>query len=86
MIINNINNRFDVLALMLTNTYFWAVGMPQLREWFVKEINNQQMSDWAGDRIICMGDNNEDLPPKVFTTSELANLKLLRAKKNYKTL
>ena len=57
----------DVLCLSFTNQYFWRVGQKQNQTFFTSFLG-----PWAGESIICMGQDIEDgdYPPGMPTEAE----------------
>ena len=64
-----ITNDIDILALALTNTYFFRLLAPSVKEAVIRDE-----APWAGDRLIFVGDYASGVPDGVLTDSELAVL------------
>jgi hypothetical protein len=62
----------DALCLAHTCRYFWVIGLRRLIQ-----INNRHVAPWAGDRLICVGDDAKALPPTIeFPADILTDLNL----------
>lgn len=73
MVLNFLEDFYDVYALCVTNTYFWVIGMSRLRALFIREAARMQEL-WAGDRMILVGDSANNYPEEVFADDELDEL------------
>lgn len=49
------------LGLAITNSRFWNTGKKVIANFITSRETTAEY--WVGDRIICIGDNAEDLPP-----------------------
>ncbi|KAK7688661.1 hypothetical protein QCA50_008199 [Cerrena zonata] len=59
MIFDLLDSDEDIICLSMTNRLMWCLGYDRMQKGFC-----EQFGDWAGDRIICLGDyyTPEDLP------------------------
>ncbi len=63
----------DVVALCLTASHFWRIGVSHYKALFVDYIRHAH--DWSGDRLICIGRNAGYLPKGLISEDAVEKLK-----------
>lgn len=68
-IYTHLSDHIEVTFLALTSRRYWQVGRRHIKFRF------ECLSNWAGDRLICIGNYSEDFPPGLLTAAEETELR-----------
>lgn len=74
-IFEELQNPADIFSLCVCSIHFWMVGVYHLKALHDEDDSRE---NWAGDRIICMGDYAKALPECMLTNAEIKQYELER--------